>query len=105
MLFGRGDVTNALSLEVAFAPAGGGVHARQHHAGGSSATRATGFGPEHGRALHPAGAVGLTEQWKYFPVIAQKIPNLKDGDWKLLPGNKMQVTWKLKKGFTWHDGK
>jgi len=52
-----------------------------------------------------ADAVGLTEQWKYFPVIAQKIPNLKDGDWKLLPGNKMQVTWKLKKGFTWHDGK
>jgi peptide/nickel transport system substrate-binding protein len=48
--------------------------------------------------------VGMDNTWKYQPELAEKIPTLKDGDWKLLPGNKMQVTWKIRRGFTWHDG-
>jgi len=50
-------------------------------------------------------AVILTSEWKYLPAMAQKIPSLKDGDWKILAGDKMQVTWKLRRGYTWHDGK
>jgi peptide/nickel transport system substrate-binding protein len=45
------------------------------------------------------------EKWQLVPGTIEKIPTLKDGDWQLLPGNKMKVTFKLKKGFTWHDGK
>jgi peptide/nickel transport system substrate-binding protein len=49
--------------------------------------------------------VGYNEKWQLIPGTVEKIPTLKDGDWQLLPGNKMKVTFKLKKGFTWHDGR
>lgn len=47
----------------------------------------------------------FTEKWVRTPIMVEKIPTLKDGDWALLPNKKMKVTWKLKRGFTWHDGK
>ncbi len=56
------------------------------------------------RTLIFADVVGLTNEWKYLPDLAEKIPNLKDGDWKLLPKNKMQVTWRIRPGYTWQDG-
>ncbi|MGH2452757.1 MAG: peptide ABC transporter substrate-binding protein [bacterium] len=45
------------------------------------------------------------QNWKYFTDVMESLPNLKDGSWKLLPGDKMEVTWKIKRGYTWHDGK
>src|SRR5688572_9160702 len=47
----------------------------------------------------------LTSEWKFVPGLVEKIPTIQDGDWKVLAGDKMQVTWKLRRGFTWHDGK
>ncbi|HZT07955.1 MAG TPA: peptide ABC transporter substrate-binding protein [Chloroflexota bacterium] len=47
-------------------------------------------------AYDPAGAV--------MPVLAQKVPSLQDGDWRVLPEGGMEVTWKLKPGLVWHDG-
>src|SRR3990170_1067675 len=47
----------------------------------------------------------FTDKWVRTPLMAEKLPSLKDGDWVLLPNKKMRVTWKLKRGFTWHDGK
>src|SRR5207302_10656429 len=38
------------------------------------------------------------------PVIAQKIPSLADGDWKVLPDGGMELTWKLRPNVKWHDG-
>jgi peptide/nickel transport system substrate-binding protein len=38
------------------------------------------------------------------PRLAEKIPALNDGDWRLLPGGGMEVTWKLKPNLVWHDG-
>lgn len=48
--------------------------------------------------------VDLSDKWEFYPVIAQKMPHVRDGDWKLLANGKMQVTWKLRRGFTWQDG-
>ena len=48
--------------------------------------------------------VGQDNDWKYQPELVEKIPTLADGDWKLLAGNRMRVTWKIKHGYTWHDG-
>ncbi|HEV8339131.1 MAG TPA: peptide ABC transporter substrate-binding protein [bacterium] len=45
------------------------------------------------------------QNWKYFADIMEGLPNLKDGSWKVLPNGQMEVTWKIKKGYTWHDGK
>ncbi len=47
----------------------------------------------------------INEKWARQPMMVEKLPTIKDGDLVILPGNKMRVTWKLKRGFTWHDGK
>ena len=47
----------------------------------------------------------FNDKWERVPIMAEKLPTLKDGDWVLLPNKRMKVTWKLKRGFTWHDGK
>lgn len=47
----------------------------------------------------------FNEKWVRVPMLVEKLPSLKDGDWELLPNKKMRVTWKIRKGFTWHDGK
>lgn len=52
-----------------------------------------------------AGMVEYNDKWQLYPRTVEKIPTLKDGDWELLPGGKMKVTWKFKRTFTWHDGK
>ncbi|MSQ23905.1 MAG: hypothetical protein EXR58_05080 [Chloroflexi bacterium] len=38
------------------------------------------------------------------PHLAQKVPSLDDGDWKVNPDGTMEVTWKLKPNLVWHDG-
>ena len=57
---------------------------------------------EHGLFAY---AAPFTDRWVRRPVMVEKLPTLKDGDWVVLPGNKMRVTWKLRRGFTWHDGR
>jgi peptide/nickel transport system substrate-binding protein len=50
---------------------------------------------------------GLTiydAQGNLKPHFAEKVPSLADGDWKLLPDGGTEVTWKIRKGITWHDG-
>ncbi len=50
-------------------------------------------------------ATMFNDKWERIPLMVEKLPTLKDGDWVVLPNKKMKVTWKLKRGFTWHDGK
>jgi peptide/nickel transport system substrate-binding protein len=47
----------------------------------------------------------FNDRWQRVPIMVEKLPTVKDGDWVVLPGNKMRVTWKLRRGFTWHDGR
>ncbi len=47
----------------------------------------------------------FNDKWVRTPLMVEKLPTIKDGDWQVLPNKKMRVTWKLKRGFTWHDGK
>jgi peptide/nickel transport system substrate-binding protein len=47
----------------------------------------------------------FTDKWVRTPIMVEKLPTIKDGDWVVLPNKKMRVTWKLKRGFTWHDGR
>jgi len=53
-------------------------------------------------ALFVAGAF-WNDELKLAPVAAKEIPTLENGQWKLLPGGKMQVTWHLKPS-KWSDG-
>lgn len=43
------------------------------------------------------------DHWKLTPAQAREVPTLENGGWKLLPGNKMQLTWHLRP-FKWQDG-
>jgi peptide/nickel transport system substrate-binding protein len=52
-----------------------------------------------------ASAAPFTDRWVRRPLMVEKLPTLKDGDWVVLPNKKMRVTWKLRRGFTWHDGR
>jgi peptide/nickel transport system substrate-binding protein len=58
---------------------------------------------EHYLMFH-GGLTMFDPQSKVVPHLAQKLPTLEDGDWKLLPGGGMEVTWKLRPGIRWHDG-
>jgi peptide/nickel transport system substrate-binding protein len=39
-----------------------------------------------------------------LPRLAQKVPSVSDGDWKVDADGSMEVTWKLKPNLKWHDG-
>jgi peptide/nickel transport system substrate-binding protein len=63
-----------------------------------------GFDPlEHFMLFHASLTV-YDQQGTLVPRLAQKVPNLQDGDWKVNADGSMDVTWKLKPGLTWHDG-
>lgn len=38
------------------------------------------------------------------PMLAETVPSLENGLWKLLPDGRMELTWKLVPGAVWHDG-
>lgn len=46
-----------------------------------------------------------TDRWVRKPVLVEQMPTLHNDLWKLLPGRKMRVTWQVRRGFTWHDGR
>ena len=50
-----------------------------------------------------AGAVRFNDQWKLTPQAAREVPTFENGQWKLLPGGKMQLTWHLRP-LRWQDG-
>lgn len=46
-----------------------------------------------------------TDRWVRRPVLVERLPTLRNGLWEFLPGGKMRVTWQVRRGFTWHDGR
>jgi len=38
------------------------------------------------------------------PQLAEAVPSVENGLWRLLPDGSMETTWKLKNGALWHDG-
>jgi peptide/nickel transport system substrate-binding protein len=38
------------------------------------------------------------------PALAEALPTLENGLWKLLPDGRMETTWRLRPGAQWHDG-
>jgi peptide/nickel transport system substrate-binding protein len=58
---------------------------------------------EHFFLFH-ANLTALDAQSELVPRLAEKIPSINDGDWKVLPSGGMEVTWKLRPNVFWHDG-
>lgn len=38
------------------------------------------------------------------PLLAEAVPSLQNGQWRLMPDGGMEVTWKIRAGARWHDG-
>jgi peptide/nickel transport system substrate-binding protein len=58
---------------------------------------------EHFFLFH-ANLTALDARGELVPRIAEKIPTINDGDWKVLPDGGMEVTWRLRPKVYWHDG-
>lgn len=68
---------------------------------GGSGTGGTAL--EHFYLFH-AALTRYDPQGQIIPSIAQKVPSIDDGDWRILPAGGMEVTWKLRPDVFWHDG-
>lgn len=51
-----------------------------------------------------SGLTALDSQGARRPVLAEAVPSLQNGLWKLLPDGTMELTWTIRPGATWHDG-
>jgi peptide/nickel transport system substrate-binding protein len=51
-----------------------------------------------------AGLTTYDADSRVLPRIAQKVPHVSDGDWKVFPDGQMEVTWRLRPNVKWHDG-
>lgn len=38
------------------------------------------------------------------PLLAESVPTIENGLWKLLPDGRMETTWRIRPNVTWHDG-
>jgi peptide/nickel transport system substrate-binding protein len=39
-----------------------------------------------------------------LPQLAETLPTVENGLWKVLPGGRMETSWKIRSGAAWHDG-
>ena len=51
------------------------------------------------------GLVTTDEEMRVVPLLAVEVPTFENGGVKLRPDGGMDVTWKLRPGVRWHDGK
>jgi peptide/nickel transport system substrate-binding protein len=46
----------------------------------------------------------LDNEARAYPYLADALPQLGTDTWRVFPDGRMETTWKLKQGPTWHDG-
>ncbi|HZT07027.1 MAG TPA: peptide ABC transporter substrate-binding protein [Chloroflexota bacterium] len=69
--------------------------------------RLSGFGQRGADAVEELVQVGLTNmdrQGMKQPVLAEAVPTVENGLWRVFPDGRMETTWKIKSGAKWHDG-
>src|SRR5262249_15643422 len=52
-------------------------------------------------------SIGLTTnspQGVLVPRVAEAVPSVENGQWRLLADGQMELVWKIRSGATWHDG-
>lgn len=51
-----------------------------------------------------AGLVGVDSDVNLLPVLAEAVPSIENGRWRILPDGGMETSWTLREGAQWHDG-
>ena len=54
--------------------------------------------------LYSAGLVRFAPVGSPQPQLAQGVPSLDNGLWKVFPDGRMELTYRLREGLKWHDG-
>jgi peptide/nickel transport system substrate-binding protein len=54
--------------------------------------------------LVAAGLVNADLNGTLHPQLAEAVPSLENGGWKLFPDGRMETTWQVRTGAKWHDG-
>ncbi len=54
--------------------------------------------------LVSAGLTAVDDAGTLRPILADAVPTIENGQWKLFPDGRMETTWKLRAGARWHDG-
>ncbi len=65
---------------------------------------ATYSGLEYVERLVNAGLADADGSGTPQPILAEAVPSLENGLWKVFPDGRMETTWKLRPGVRWHDG-
>ena len=50
------------------------------------------------------GLVNVDTQGALLPYLAEAVPTIENGLWKVFPDGRMETTWRIKSGAKWHDG-
>src|SRR5712692_4131440 len=51
-----------------------------------------------------AGLTNTDDQGNQRAALAEAVPTIENGLWKVLPDGRMETTWKIRSGAQWHDG-
>ncbi len=54
--------------------------------------------------LFSSGMTAVDHQSNTVPQLAEAVPTLENGLWKMFPDGSMEMTWKINPQATWHDG-
>jgi peptide/nickel transport system substrate-binding protein len=46
----------------------------------------------------------LDPNGELHPVLSEAVPSIDNGMWRVLPDGRMETTWRIRPGVTWHDG-
>ncbi len=69
-----------------------------------SQTNTTSPGVVDTEALVNAGLAMADSGGNLHPQLAEAVPTVENGLWKLLPDGQMETTWKIRPNARWHDG-
>ncbi len=61
-------------------------------------------GSEELEEIVNAGLAVLDDRGMLHPLLAETVPSVENGQWRVLDDGRMETTWKLKQNVLWHDG-
>src|SRR5206468_4097237 len=50
------------------------------------------------------GLVVEDDQAELHPALAEAVPSVENGLWRVFPDGRMETTWRIRSGAAWHDG-
>jgi peptide/nickel transport system substrate-binding protein len=59
---------------------------------------------EVGHVMNAGLVTRDTEQYQMLPWMAERLPALDEGSWRVNPDGTMVTTWRVKQNIKWHDG-